>query len=393
MDILFWVILISIAFLGLLLFFPTKRKTGNVQSKYGNRFHEGDAVLSRRKYEPGSSVYEKYYNTHPDFKDVDDKARSNPGLLSEQSKYYDPVTYGAAEANFILTDNLHSLEDFPVSKTKESVDAKKMSLFLKNWMLKTGAHSVGYTRLEDHHLYSHKGRGKRAGEVIDNNLPHAIAITVEMDKDLMKYAPASPTVMESAEQYLRSGVLATKLGVFIKGLGYNATVHIDGNYEVICPLVAADAGLGVIGRMGLLMTPRLGPRVRIAVVSTDLPLVYHAAKTDITTLDFCKHCKKCASVCPVQAIPLGPRAIVDGNYRWKINSEKCYNYWTVSGTDCGKCVISCPFSHPDNWFHGFIRWGIKNNLVFRRMAVKLDDIFYGRKPSIKRLPDRFTFTR
>ena len=31
--------------------------------------------------------------------------------------------------------------------------------------------------------------------------------------------------------------------------------------------------LGVIGRMGLLMTPDLGPRVRISVVSTNMPLI------------------------------------------------------------------------------------------------------------------------
>ncbi|MFQ6103859.1 MAG: hypothetical protein ACE5OP_06150 [Candidatus Glassbacteria bacterium] len=52
----------------------------------------------------------------------------------------------------------------------------------------------------------------------------------------------------------------------IRNLGYPARTHIDGNYRVVCPLVARDAGIGEIGRMGLLMTPRLGPRVRIAVV-------------------------------------------------------------------------------------------------------------------------------
>ena len=75
--------------------------------------------------------------------------------------------------------------------------------------------------------------------------------------------------MESSEQYLRSGVLALKLAAYIREMGYEATAHIDGNYEVICPLVAVDAGLGVIGRMGLLMTPDLGPRVRISVVTTN----------------------------------------------------------------------------------------------------------------------------
>ena len=193
--------------------------------------------------------------------------------------------------------------------------------------------------------------------------------------------------MESSEQYLQSGVLALKLASFLRKLGYEATSHIDGNYEVICPLVAADAGLGVIGRMGLLMTPDLGPRVRISVVTTTLPMEYSGSGPDRTTLHFCHLCNKCAVNCPASAIPEGPMELFDGIHRWRINSEKCYHYWTVSGTDCGRCMTVCPYSHRDNMFHRFIRWGLKNNLVFRYLAVKLDDVFYGRKPRIRSLPD------
>jgi reductive dehalogenase len=193
--------------------------------------------------------------------------------------------------------------------------------------------------------------------------------------------------MESSEQYVRSGMLALKAASFLRKLGYESTAHIDGNYEVICPLVAADAGLGVIGRMGLLMTPRLGPRVRIAVVTTNAPLAIHPNRPDYTVLDFCRHCKKCAEVCPARAIPEGGMGLVEGIQRWQIQSEKCYHFWTISGTDCGRCVSTCPYSHPDNAFHRFIRWGNKNNLVFRRLAVKLDDVFYGRKPRTRPEPD------
>ena len=63
--------------------------------------------------------------------------------------------------------------------------------------------------------------------------------------------------------------MATSSGLSIRADGAGtARAHIDGNYQVIAPLVARDAGLGTIGRMGLLMTPELGPRVRLAVVTT-----------------------------------------------------------------------------------------------------------------------------
>ena len=37
--------------------------------------------------------------------------------------------------------------------------------------------------------------------------------------------------------------------------------------------IAIDAGLGELGRNGLLVTPKYGPRVRLAKILTNMPLV------------------------------------------------------------------------------------------------------------------------
>jgi ferredoxin len=68
---------------------------------------------------------------------------------------------------------------------------------------------------------------------------------------------------------------------------------------------------------------------------------------------------------------------------WKINHEKCFTYWCKAGTDCGRCVTVCPYSHPNNFIHNIIRLGIKRNSANRWLALKLDDYFYRRKPEIK----------
>ncbi|HKK67226.1 MAG TPA: 4Fe-4S dicluster domain-containing protein, partial [Bacteroidales bacterium] len=148
-------------------------------------------------------------------------------------------------------------------------------------------------------------------------------------------------------------------------------------------LLARDAGLGTIGRMGILMHPELGPRCRIAAVSTNMPLPSDNAKPDKSMLDFCRLCKKCANVCPSAAIPKSNRENIDSVSRWKINQEACYTYWTKAGTDCARCMSVCPYSHENNLLHRFIRFGIRNNIFFRRLAVKMDDIFYGKKPVTK----------
>ena len=196
------------------------------------------------------------------------------------------------------------LERQPTRCEPLALDPQEMTKFVKNWAKKLGAVSVGITELKDYHFYSTIGRGEPYGAPVNLKHKYAIALTVEMEKILLDTAPHAPTAMESAQQYVNAGVIAVQLAEFMHGLGYPARAHIDGNYRVICPLVARDAGLGEIGRMGLLITPELGPRVRLAVVTTDLPLVADERKYDKSVLDFCSRCKKCADNCPAKAIPL-----------------------------------------------------------------------------------------
>jgi reductive dehalogenase len=208
-----------------------------------------------------------------------------------------------------------------------------------------------------------------------------------MDHRMMQSAPKGSAIMESGQQYLESGRIAVQMAHFIRRLGYEARAHIDGNYEVVCPLVAHDAGLGELGRMGLLMTPKLGPRVRIAVVTTNLPLEIDEAKNEYSVIDFCTKCKKCADACPSQAISFDDQKDIDGVVRWQINQEACFTYWATIGTDCGRCISVCPYSHPDNFLHTMVRAGLKNSSVFRSVALELDDLLYKRKPESKPLPE------
>ncbi len=135
--------------------------------------------------------------------------------------------------------------------------------------------------------------------------------------------------------------------------------------------------------MGILMTSHQDPRVRISVVTTDIPLVVSEEKADPTMEDFCRICKKCAETCPSNAISFDDMAEIGGVKRWQISQEKCFTYWCQAGTDCDKCIAVCPYSHPDNFFHNVIRYGIRKNFLFRKIAVRLDDFFYGKKPNAK----------
>ena len=73
-----------------------------------------------------------------------------------------------------------------------------------------------------------------------------------------------PAIAESATRYLQGTMIAATLAGYCSRLGYPARAHVDGNYRVLATAAAVDAGLGEIGRLGLLITPTHGPRVRLA---------------------------------------------------------------------------------------------------------------------------------
>jgi Fe-S oxidoreductase len=100
-----------------------------------------------------------------------------------------------------------------------------------------------------------------------------------------------------------------------------------------------------------------------------------------SVIDFCTICKKCAENCPSQSIPFGERIEIDNALRWKIDADTCIRYWMTAGTDCGRCLTVCPYSHPNNAYHNLVRAGIERSPAFRRAALRLDDLLYGRKPA------------
>ena len=346
-------------------------------------YDERDVMFSRMELKKGSQRFEDYYKTHPEKKKLDDKFRTKAGLLSERSTEYHPLKFASADANFMAVNAFKvAINEGQLAQTQK-VEAQEISAYVKKWLKQIGAISVGVTELKAHHLYSHKGRGNDYGNEVINKHQFAIAFTVEMDKNMLDKAPKAEAIMESSQQYLEAAKIATQLTYFIRNLGYTAKPHIDGNYDLICPVVAKDAGLGEFGRMGLLMTPELGPRVRIAVVTTDIPLIIDTYKYDPSIVDFCTICKKCADNCPSKAISFDEMKEEAGVMRWKINHEACFTYWSITGTDCGKCIQVCPYAHPNNAMHNMIRKGLKNSYIFGAFALKMDDVFYGREPKFK----------
>lgn len=385
-----WIVLgllaAAAAIAGVVLLIPVGRvDRGNDVPRV--RVDERDIMFARARLQPGGAHYETYYRLRPANQASDDRTRSLPGLLSPEASGYHPLVFAATEGSFALTESVRDAVDGPVAEERTRVEPGDMTVFIKDLARHYGAFSVGVAELRPYHVYTHVGRGSgEYGAPVELEHGYAVAFTVEMEWELLSAAPRAPAIMESARQYVEAAKVALQLASFCRRLGYPARAHIDGNYRVIAPLVALDAGLGEIGRMGLLVTPRLGPRVRLGVVTTDLPLLPDGRTDDDSVLDFCRICKKCADCCPIHAISQGDREEIGGVLRWRINPDLCFRYWSAMGTDCGRCMAVCPYSRPDNLAHNAVRWVVRRSGSGRRAAAWLDNLLYGAVPEPKAYP-------
>jgi ferredoxin len=234
----------------------------------------------------------------------------------------------------------------PVSMDPDEAAAKvkAMARFL-------GADLVGVGPLNPAFVYSHIGRpfyGQQWGEQIRLDHTNAVVLGFAMDYELLsKYAPGFPVTLESGLAYAKGAFAAVQVAMFISGLGYSARAHhLRDNQALLVPL-AVDAGLGELGRSGVLLTREFGSSLRLAAVTTDLPLAVDGP-VDLGIQRFCETCSLCAHGCPAGAIPTGEKIALRGVKRWKLAAGRCYHYWRQVGSDCALCLLACPWSRPDN---------------------------------------------
>ncbi len=210
-----------------------------------------------------------------------------------------------------------------------------------------GASLVGVTKVDRRWVYSHNREGTPI--TVPDQFTNAVVMACEMDPRAIGTTPALTASAAVGIAYSKMALLVSCLGEFIRNLGYDA-IQMGNDTALSIPL-AADAGLGELGRNGLLITPQFGSRVRICKVFTDLPLVCDRP-LEGGVQEFCKTCRKCAEECEAEAISFDDEPTFDpvcrstnpGVLKWPVNAEKCYKFWCENGGDCSTCIAVCPYT-------------------------------------------------
>ncbi|MGC8893023.1 MAG: reductive dehalogenase [Candidatus Saccharicenans sp.] len=347
-------------------------------------YDERDHMFSRNalKFDPEHKKI--YYETlHPEFLEVDTAIQAKPELGEPGGAFYDPYYSPAFVGGFSFLERLKPLTTGKPAARQAALDPFTLKKAIRTLALYYGAADVGFAKLGKYHFYSHGGRtAENWGQPVECTHKTCIVMVVPMKVRALKQAPKLQVVNESARSYTEAAKVACVVAEYLRLLGYEALAHTDRNYLAPLVPIAAEAGLGEVSRMGLLIHPRLGPCLRLSMVSTELELPPDT-RQEFGVAHFCRICKKCADNCPTRSISRDNKPPIDrGVPHWKITPEKCYSFWKTIGTDCGICISVCPYTKEDNLFHRLVRFYISRNALNQKLALAFDHLFYGRRRNL-----------
>lgn len=226
---------------------------------------------------------------------------------------------------------IQSLKENP-GEPKRAIDPQTLQTFEK-YAASLGIGGIGYARLPRELIF------KERAVLYDK----AIVLLMEMDKDKIERAPSIDTFRMVFETYDALGKVVNILTRDLRQKGFGAQGGHPLGGLVLYPPLAVAAGLGWMGRHGLLITPGFGPRQRIAAIFTsieNLPIAGNNPHSWIS--DFCAKCGRCIRTCPPKAIRERPVIHKSGRETHLIR-EKCLPVF-VNQEGCTICVKECTFS-------------------------------------------------
>jgi epoxyqueuosine reductase QueG len=179
--------------------------------------------------------------------------------------------------------------------------------------------------------------------------PWVIVLALAHNYEKLKQVPSDETngegVTDVGEQYARGTRASYALANWIRSEGYNANAYPGPGASALLLIPPAIAsGLGELGKHGSLISRQFGAGVRLAGVTTDMPLI----PTDPDRFgadEFCQTCQVCTNSCPPGAI-IEQKQMVRGVGRWYVNFDKCIPYFAENAS-CGICIAVCPWTRPD----------------------------------------------
>ncbi len=176
---------------------------------------------------------------------------------------------------------------------------------------------------------------------IDLLYENAIVLGMEMNYGAIETAPKAPAGLEALNIYAELGIATNNLADFIRSKGFGAIACHPLGGPILYPAMAVKANMGEIGKQGILITKKFGPRQRLSMIATNASPLPEVPIEEFKISEYCDKCGKCIKMCPANAILEVPIVHENGTLS-RIDAERCFNYF-YENVGCSICIKVCPF--------------------------------------------------
>jgi len=214
-----------------------------------------------------------------------------------------------------------------------------VSGLIKDKARELGFVEAGFTAFDPHYVYESKKDWVK--------FPHVLCLAYEQDFEPTQSIPSVDAEIVHSSTYRTEGAASLELGNYIRSLGYRAQIHSpNDNTGPYIPMFV-NAGLGQLGACGYLLTPHVGNRQRIMLITTDANVEYDSP-IDYGIHALCQVCQVCVNRCPGRAL-MRDKIWWRGIEKNKLYFKRCRPVM-ARYLGCGICMKVCPVQ----------KYGLKN---------------------------------
>lgn len=215
---------------------------------------------------------------------------------------------------------------FPDTSKVENPENSKNQVteeFLQNFEEYLKNYDIGYVNgIEDLYLHDY-----------NFDFKSAIIISHEMPQEILDAGAGVEAQDLNNELYENFGHITYSISDYLRKNGYETYVAHPREEKINFSKLAERANMGIIGKSGLFISPKFGPKQKIAAILVNienLPIINVNEHAWIRK--YCESCNSCIRKCPEKAL---------NNFDEKVQFDE--NLCIGCSQGCTECIKACPF--------------------------------------------------
>jgi len=243
--------------------------------------------------------------------------------VSSEGVVIDDVSSEGVVIDDVSSEKLVIKENF-TEKIITRVDDNFLKVF-ENKAKDLDIFKVGYTKIEK----------TNDSETIYENL---IVLAIEIDENIIKTSPGEKAKNLNKSFYTKFRKITEDLSEYLNLSGFKTQIAYPNENLIDLSLLGQKAGLGYLGKSGLLITPEFGSKIKLSGILTSLDdSIFNKPKSvnkHKWIKEQCNDCEECIESCESEALIMSDGDIAE------FSEVKCIG----SEEGCTFCIEKCPFN-------------------------------------------------